>query len=285
MKKLVAAFVWLCVLIVILESAFQNFLGGGADQDWLREQISEQDADEKTNKDRLSKSIQQQFATQIGEMRSIRSAENMSHKDLKQVIRRFVKGRHYYSYLWNDSEGDLIALSAMGLDGNHYFANSYLVGFVPFMTEQVWQPLAVLGMRKRYMFDHHLYGNEKIDVWQNSYQAFLQSHGDCEDHALLLADWLIGLGFDARVVVGEIANQGGHAWVILIADGREYVLEATTKRVPKNINDFMLASRAIDYLPHIQFNRTHLWENTGSVLTTNYRDNKWKLRARFSSRE
>ena len=67
------------------------------------------------------------------------------------------------------------------------------------------------------------------EIWQNSRQAYLHTRGDCEDHAIILADWLIALGHDARVVLGNHRG-GGHAWVVLFQDGREMILEATSKK-------------------------------------------------------
>ncbi|HAU68002.1 MAG: transglutaminase domain-containing protein [Arenicella sp.] len=222
----------------------------------------------------------EQKRAQRGKMSSLYSQQSLSQRELDKNYSTTPANQRFYSYVWNDSYGDLLALTAIGLDGQPYFANSFLMGFVPFELDNAWQPLALISMRKTYMFDHDQYGAQYEDVWQNSKQAYVHSHGDCEDHALLLADWLIGLGYDARVAVGE-TPEGGHAWVVLFLDSQTYILEATSKRAPKSINDFLLASRAITYYPEIQFNRTQIWENTGSVLTTNYNDKKWVERAEF----
>ncbi|WP_170132011.1 transglutaminase-like domain-containing protein [Arenicella xantha] len=184
------------------------------------------------------------------------------------------------SFYLTDPKHRIINYVAVGINQKPYFANSYLVGFVPFQTDRIWVPLATLSMRKRYVLDHIQYGPSMSDVWQNSEQAYYYGHGDCEDHALLLADWLIGLDYDARVVIGEIPA-GGHAWVVVFLDGKEYVLEATDKRRPSSLNDFMLASLATAYRPKLQFNRTSFWENTGSTLTVRYGDDKWQLHSRF----
>lgn len=53
----------------------------------------------------------------------------------------------------------------------------------------------------------------EMDVWQTSQGAFLKGKGDCEDHAVILADPLIDIGLDARVVLGDYRGRG-HAWKI-----------------------------------------------------------------------
>lgn len=170
--------------------------------------------------------------------------------------------------------------SALGLDRRHHFVNSYLVGFAPFATDKAWVPLYTLRMRKLYEYDHLQYSGLK-DVWQNSRQAFLATRGDCEDHAVILADWLIDQGHDARVVLGHY-KQGGHAWVVLIEDGREYLLEATSKQ--RGVRSYPLAVTVRHYLPRYQFNREKFWVNTASSLTVNYTGDHWQERSRFVRR-
>ena len=171
--------------------------------------------------------------------------------------------------------------SAPGVDKLSYFANSFLIGFKPFDTDSVWQPLATLALRKNYVLDHILYGPGMAEIWQNSKQAYKYTRGDCEDHAIILADWLIAMGHDARVVLGKY-NGGGHAWVVLFRDGKEYILEATSKQRPRGLKDLQLARLATKYQPVYQFDRKNFWVNSGSVYTTKYRDSKWQLRSTFS---
>ena len=58
-------------------------------------------------------------------------------------------------------------------------------------------PLYTLAQRKRYQLDAKQYAG-RSEVWQTSRQAFFYPRGDCEDHAIALADWLIEMGEDAR---------------------------------------------------------------------------------------
>jgi len=222
-----------------------------------------------------------QHYIQTGEVISSDGASRLDTAGLKQIVESAGPRFKNHSFYFNDSHNNIITYAATGLDQSAYFANSYLTGFVPFETDKIWVPLATLSMRKHYMLDHKLYGPGLEDIWQNSEQAYYYSHGDCEDHAVLLADWLIGLGYNARVAIGD-TPQGGHAWVILFLNEKEYVLESTTKNRPRSVRDFYLAALATDYRPKLMFDRTHLWVNSGSKYTTRYSGDHWKLRSRFT---
>ena len=217
---------------------------------------------------------QSQQTIQSGQITSHLNKESFHSKDLDQAI-SYIEGNDKASnFIWQDMAGTAFAYAAKGVDKNYYFANSYLIGFQPYKTDKVWQPLVTLALKKTYQFDHEQYGQKWQDIWQNSHQAYLYSHGDCEDHAILLADWLIEMGYDARVALGRVPS-GGHAWVILFHDGKEYLLEATDKRRPRSLGDFKLAKYAPEYQPEFQFNRTKFWTNTGSKLTTLYSGSNW----------
>lgn len=217
---------------------------------------------------------------QHGYLSSTVNNEKFHSKDLPKAISHIPGNESGSNYVWQDRDGDAFAYAAMGLDRQHYFANSYLIGYQPYKTDKLWQPLVTLALRKTYQFDHDQHGSAIQDVWQNSRQAYLYSHGDCEDHAILLADWLISMGYDARVVIGRVPS-GGHAWVILFHDGKEYLLESTSKRRPRSIGDFTLAKYAPDYQPEFLFNREQFWVNTGPSLTTRYSGKQWKETSRF----
>lgn len=70
-------------------------------------------------------------------------------------------------------------------------------------------------------------GNPTRDAWQLAAETMSLGHGDCEDSAVLLADWLISRGFDVRVVLGRYGDLGQHAWCVARVDGIEYLLEST----------------------------------------------------------
>ncbi len=106
-------------------------------------------------------------------------------------------------------------------------------------------------------------------------------NGDCEDHAIVLADWLIEMGFDARVALGKHQNDG-HAWVVLVHEGKEFILEATQKSRLSTGTPYPLAATLPDYHPTAQFNRTAFWINTGSSLTTRYSGEHWVEQSHYS---
>lgn len=170
---------------------------------------------------------------------------------------------------------------ARGVDRNYHAWQSFLESYVPFVTDNHWLPLLVLAQRKQYRFDHEQYGLGKDgDIWQTSREAFRDVLGDCEDHALLLADWLIGLGEDARVAVGTW-NGGGHAWVVLFRDGREYVLEATRKHGLAGLKHYPLARLSPEYRPRYQFDRERFWAKVDDGATVRYRGPHWRERSRY----
>lgn len=170
----------------------------------------------------------------------------------------------------------LYILTALGTDFKHHVANAYLIGFSPFETEKLWVPMQTLASRLKYKTDKKQFKG-MVDVWQTSKQAYYWLRGDCEDHAVLLADWLIEMGYDARVVLGNY-KKDGHAWVVLFYGQKTYIIEATNK---KNRRSYPLANKRPNYKPAFMFNRDFFWKNTGTVLTTVYDDRKWEKVSSF----
>lgn len=168
---------------------------------------------------------------------------------------------------------------APGLDGVQHFVNAYLVGFVLDATVEPWVPLHTLAQGKRYQTDLAHDGHE--ESWQTSFDAMHNERGDCEDHALALADWLIGLGKDARVVMGQ-ALGGGHAWVVVRDGERTFLLEATDKRRVRRWA-YPLAELHPEYRPGDMFDRHLWWQNTGGA-TTDYAGAHWRPRATYLAR-
>lgn len=170
-------------------------------------------------------------------------------------------------------------MSAPGTDRRQHLVHSYLEGYQPFAADNFMLPMYVMARRKSYLRDAKQYDGRE-EVWQTSREAFLYPSGDCEDHAVALADWLIEMGEDARVVTG-LNGSDGHAWVVLFKDGREYLLEATSKGFKRD-KPYPLASLSPDYHPEYMFNREYFWVNTGSRLTSSYSGSSWKQRSRFT---
>ena len=71
-------------------------------------------------------------------MSSLYSQQSLSQRELDKNYSTTPANQRFYSYVWNDSYGDLLALTAIGLDGQPYFANSFLMGFVPFELDNAW---------------------------------------------------------------------------------------------------------------------------------------------------
>ena len=163
--------------------------------------------------------------------------------------------------------------SASAEDSYHYLVNRFLVGFEPYRLDQIWEPWYAISQKKTYELDEITYSG-RPEVWQTSRQAYYRTRGDCEDHALILADWLIEMGYDARVVLGKFEEEG-HAWVVLFKDGKEYLLEATQKGPARNFRRYPLAFYQTAYRPEFMFNRTSFWANEGTLFTSNYDSANW----------
>ncbi|WP_323846482.1 transglutaminase-like domain-containing protein [Microbulbifer magnicolonia] len=216
---------------------------------------------------------------QYGVVRVTGSGQPLPEETIQEIVAKRSLEQSAYVSVWNWQGITAVTASARGLDSKHHFANSYLVGFRPFETEQLWVPLYTLAIRKEYQYDHLQYAG-LADIWQTSRQAFYQKRGDCEDHAILLADWLIELGVDARVALGTHNGQG-HAWVVAIVDGEEYLLEATSKRRQSTWQAMPLAELAEGYEVEFQFNRNFFWAKKDAASTRQYRGSHWIRKSQF----
>lgn len=203
--------------------------------------------------------------------------QSLSDTQIKGILDRAQGkgGAFTYSY----ANTGVYTMSAQGINSKHYLVNSYLEGYEPFEVENVMMPLYVLAQRKSYMLDSEQYDG-RAEVWQTSRQAFLYPRGDCEDHALALADWLIAMNEDARVVVGDYDGEG-HAWVVLFREGKEYLLEATQKSGLSRSTPYPIAKLYPDYHPKFMFNREGFWENSGSKYTTAYSGEHWVKKSNY----
>ena len=199
-------------------------------------------------------------------------------KDIQKMIRSASHHRGLVQYSTRHVR-DFTA-SATGMDGLHHIVNSYLVGYMPFKPKNVWTPWHTLAKRKKYQSDQLSPKNGTIDEWQTSREAHEYPYGDCEDHSIALADWLIGMGKDARVVIGSW-NGEGHAWVVLILNGRQYILESTLKQGFQNMRTLPLARLQQGYCPKYMFNRNGYWKNAGSSLTSDYTSSRWEKMSRY----
>jgi predicted transglutaminase-like cysteine proteinase len=96
-------------------------------------------------------------------------------------------------------------------------------------VEEIWMDVA---RTLKYVADEDQF-NGRQEVWQTASECIKNGAGDCEDHCITLADWLITEGYEIRVVLGQ-TKYGAidwytHAWVVLRLNGEEYLIESTQK--------------------------------------------------------
>lgn len=100
------------------------------------------------------------------------------------------------------------------------------------------------------------------EVWKTSRETWNEAAGDCEDTSILLADLLIGAGFDARVAIGWNGNIGQHAWVVVRVGEAQYILESTLQKKIERSDLAPVAEASAFYQPEQLFNREHLYYST-----------------------
>jgi hypothetical protein len=215
------------------------------------------------------------FPDQHGDV--VVGAHRRTRADIRRRIERHVTGPRTRWFTWDIAGQEIATATAYGTGDGHWFVNSFLVGFRPLHIDHPPLALALLARRKTYTRDVLQYRGAE-DVWQTSREAWINTRGDCEDHALVLADWLIELGLDARVAVGDHGGEG-HAWVVVLDGGRQYLLEATDKQTRRRPLPRVETTRG--YRPQIQFDRESFWVNTGHAATRDYAGAHWERRSRF----
>ncbi len=100
------------------------------------------------------------------------------------------------------------------------------------------------------------------EVWKTSSETWEEAAGDCEDTAILLADLLIGAGFEARVAIGWNGNIGQHAWVVVCAEGRQYLIETTMQKEPEPEDLAEVSALSAFYQPEQLFDRERIYYTT-----------------------
>lgn len=197
----------------------------------------------------------------------------LAEEHIRKIVHKYEPAARSYTFS-NRVDHSLTLVVAPAVDGTLHSPQAFMLGQAPYRVEQAWMPLYALSERMRYQPDKQQFQG-RDEVWLTTLQAWSRAKGDCEDHAILLADWLIEIGLDARVVLGKHRREG-HAWVVVFKDGREYLLEATLKEKAGRWSVYPLAGLLPDYHPEMMFNRQTLWVNTGSALTVNYAGPRWR---------
>lgn len=154
----------------------------------------------------------------------------------------------------------IYAMLAADSEGKFRYVNEFLTGYtpptpVPPAQTKLAELMAIWRAetwRCRYIRD---VGDDDSDAWQTAEETQTLGQGDCEDSAILLADWLLARGFQTRVVIGTYdAARGPHAWVVVRLDGNDYLLEST--EFPFNMQRPPLQEEAGSrYKPELLFDR------------------------------
>ena len=97
------------------------------------------------------------------------------------------------------------------------------------------------------------------EVWKTSRETWNEAAGDCEDTSILLADVLIGAGFDARVAIGWNGNIGQHAWVVVRLGERQYILESTLQKKIERSDLAAIEDASAFYQPEQLFDRDMIY--------------------------
>lgn len=213
-----------------------------------------------------------------GDVQILSSFSVVKHASIRRALMRFEPASRVVVFSLKPTNV-ITFVAAPGLGARLDVLNAFLLARVPYTVSQAWMPLYAVAEHMRYQLDHVQFPGRE-EVWLTPTQAWSRARGDCEDHALLLADWLIDLGFDARVVLGR-HRKDGHAWVVVFKDGKEYLLEATLKQKLKRWSAYPLAHMLPEYHPEMMFNREFIWVNAGSDLTVSYSGPLWRQATRF----
>jgi len=105
-------------------------------------------------------------------------------------------------------------------------------------------------------------GGGNREVWKTPAETWAEASGDCEDTAILLADVLIESGFEARVAIGWNGNIGQHAWVVVKAGERQYLLETTLQKEIGREDLAEVSAAAPFYQPEQLFDRERIYFST-----------------------
>lgn len=149
--------------------------------------------------------------------------------------------------------------------GRYRWANEYLSGYEPpalYSDEDsrlhemfaIWN--AVVS-NVRYVKDSTA-ASPNRDAWQTPLETMVRGKGDCEDTSLLLADWLLARGYDARVAIGRYGDMGQHAWVVVRIENVEYLLEST-EGIPNIEKPPFVSDVGQRYVPETLFDRENLY--------------------------
>lgn len=114
----------------------------------------------------------------------------------------------------------------------------------------------VLGRSVRYRSDAKVHFGQS-EAWQPSFITWLLKTGDCEDTAILLADWLRSAPCTARAVAGDHLGSG-HAWVVCWDKSSQFLIESTAPGPSRRVPPYASLLGAM-YAPRLQFDARTVW--------------------------
>jgi hypothetical protein len=183
------------------------------------------------------------------------------------------------------------AMVAADTKGGYRHANEFLTGFAPAIQfpavatkfEEIMQIWRAHTSQFRYLTDGPA---DNHDAWQTGEETRTSGEGDCEDSAILLADWLISRGFEARVVIGTFGpgpeQRQAHAWVALRFNDAEFLMESTEfpfgQARPMTVAETLELAGGT-YVPELQFDRDAIYvpKQAAEQLATDYwSDKAWQ---------
>lgn len=211
---------------------------------------------------------------------TLESAHTGSRWSLKQIQQVFAGSEKGHAYTFTESN-HLVSDIGFGRDGSFYPVASFLVREKFPDISNVWMPHLFTSRAITYRTDSDNF--QYPDVWQLPAELIRHRSGDCEDFAILVVDWLLEKGFDARVVTGymdSVNANNGHAWAVVFnPEINDFVvIEATSKRFLKA---YPLAKLQRDLIPQTMWNRESFWENTGFPDNFDYNSPLWRKDSAF----
>jgi hypothetical protein len=183
-------------------------------------------------------------------------------------------------FFYSSPSDGVFSASALAQTKERYLVNSFLTGFNPFSSNNIWLIHAALN-KFTYLVDRDGPSAE-LDQWKTGTELFKTGIGDCEDHAIAFADILISHDIDAKVVMGTYHNRG-HVWVMLTVGPQDYLIEANYKFSSERPRLFPIAKYMTNYRPLYMFNRTEFWSYENPQKKLVYDRTLWKHKSIASS--
>jgi hypothetical protein len=184
----------------------------------------------------------------------------------------YSKQKNYGTLILSTKTTKDFTATAMATDNKRYIANEFLQGYSPYKVTNVWQIMD--RMRDFEFLADGATVKKNRDIWLTGKEFFTHRIGDCEDYAILLADWMIKNNWDARIILGTL-NNIGHAWVLLRVNEKDYILDSTKKSLFSQYRHFPLAKHKPEYKHEYMFNRSEFWSYEKKKNNSAYSKTNW----------